>query len=129
MFNGLNYSAGTDQLRCAPDNFSQDGGFAFVLGHDEPLTFVRLKVGDAVSVWQHKDVGTSKVMRARLRCRGSQSMPGTTKWRFSVFVDGVEKTHRICVVKQTVDFVNLAVNLAGLAGEHSIAFVLKLMEA
>ena len=128
-FNGFNFERGVEQGRCAPDHFSQDGDFALVLGHDEPLTFVRLKVGDMMSVHQTKDVGTTKVLKVRCRCRAPEFMPGTTNWRFSIYVDGVEKTFRICQVGQTVDYVNLAVNLSGLVGAHSIAFVLKLAES
>lgn len=127
-FNGLNFDFGAEQGRCDPDNFSQDGAFALVLGHDEPLTFQRLKVGDKMAVRQTADVGTTKVIKVRCRVRGPSSMPGTTKWRFSMTVDGVEKTYRICKVGQTVDYVNLAVNLTGLSGDHTIAFVLKLTE-
>ena len=56
-------------------------------------------------------------------------MPGDTKWRLSLYVDGVEKTHRICTPETLMDYVSFAVNLSGLAGVHSIAFVLKLMES
>lgn len=126
--NAFNREFGDNQGRCEPDNFSSDGAYSLVLGHDEPLTFARLRVGDFISVFQTSDIGTTKVLKARVRCRGPEFMPGTTKWRFSLYVDGVEKTHRICTPESLTDYVSLAANLSGLTGVHSIAFALKLAE-
>ncbi len=127
-FNALNYDGGSDQGRCTPDHFSQNGDYALVLGHDEPLTFQRFRVGDYMVVHQTQDIGSTKLFKVRCRVRGPEEMPNTIRWRFSIFVDGVEKAYRICNTNQTVDYVNMAVNMAGLAGVHAIAFVLKLEE-
>lgn len=127
-FNALNREFGTEQGRCEPDNFSSDGTYSFVLGHDEPLTLARVRVGDFMSVHQTADIGATKVLKARVRCRGPEFMPGTTKWRLSLYVDGVEKTHRICTPETLMDYVSFAVNLSGLSGTHSIAFILNLTE-
>lgn len=127
-FNAFNRDFGVEQGRCEPDHFSSDGTYSLVLGHDEPLTFARLRVGDFISVHQTAGIGATKVLKARVRCRGPEYMPGTTKWRFSLYVDGVEKAHRICSVGSLADYINFAVNLTGETGTHSIAFVLKLVE-
>ena len=128
-FNAFNKQFGTEQGRCAPDNFSSDGTYAFTMGHDEPLTFARLRVVDRISISQTADIGTTKVLKARVRCRGPEFMPGDTNWRLSLYIDGVEKTHRICTAETLTDFVSFAANLTGYAGSVSIAFVLKLMES
>ena len=128
-FNAFNKEFGTEQGRCDPDHFSSDGTYAFTLGHDEPLTFARLRVGDFISIAQTADIGTTKLLKARVRCRGPEFMPGATKWRLSLYIDGVEKTHRICNVETLTDYVSFAVNLSAYSGSVSIAFALKLMES
>lgn len=128
-FNAFNAEFGAEQGRAEPDNFSSDGTYAFILGHDEPLTFARLRVGDFVSVHQTADIGTTKVFKARVRCRGPEYMPGDTKWRLSLYIDGVEKTARTCTVETLTDYVSFAANLTSYSGNVSIAFVLTLMES
>lgn len=127
-FNAFDREFGAEQGRCEPDHFSSDGTYSLVLGHDEPLTFARLRVGDFISVHQTADIGTTKVLKARVRCRGPEYMPGTSKWRFSLYVGGVEKTHRICTPGSLTDYVSFSANLSGLTGVLSIAFVLTLVE-
>lgn len=128
-FNALNREFGTEQGRADPDHFSSDGTYAFIMGHDEPLTFARLRVGDYMTVHQTADIGTTKILKARVRCRGPEFMPGTTKWRLSLYIDGVETTHRTCSVETLTDYVSFAVNLTSYSGNVSIAFALKLMES
>lgn len=129
-YSGFDYDAGDGQLRSEPENFAQDGDYALVLGHDYPNQGAYLRIGDYVSVWQSADIGATKILKMRVRARGPSYAPGDTQWVFSVWVDGVEQvsTRRVAAVNTLADYVDIAVNLAGLAGNHSIALVLRLEE-
>lgn len=129
-YSGFDFDAGEGQLRTEPENFAQDGDYALVLGHDRPGQGAYLRVGDYVSVWQAADIGNTKILKMRVRVRGPSYVPGDTQWVYSVWVNGVEKTstRRIAAVGSLADYLDIAVNLSGLAGMQSIALVLRLEE-
>ena len=127
-FGPFDFDFGSGQGRTAPANFAQDDEYALVLGHDRPLAAAYVRVGDFISVHQTADIGATKILKMRVRIRGPEYMPGDAYWVFSVYANLVEiaSTRRVATVGKTTDYVDIAVNLAGLAGVVPIALVLKL---
>lgn len=127
-FGPFDFDFGTSQGRSQPENFAQDELYALVLGHDRPNVGVYIKVGDRISVNQTADIGNTKILKARVRIRGPEYMPGDAYWQFSIYANLVEvaSTRRVAAVGKTVDYIDIAVNLSGESGVVPIALVLKL---
>jgi hypothetical protein len=116
--NAFNRDIGSKQGRLQPIGWlAPEGDYAFVLGYDAIGHAEQLLLGDYCEINQTADVGGDTcLMRASLRLRGPALFLAGASWRFSMRINDVEVAFVIIPVGRTLNKVDLAANVAKLAG-------------
>lgn len=118
---------GVESGRLQPSGWvAPEGDYAFVLGHDHAGVHRKFNIGDYVQISQSVDFGLGKVLRMRVRLRPPAQITVGAYWAFQILVDGVEKYRRTMKRSQQRDLNDIAINVAGYAGAHTLQLRLAL---
>jgi len=118
---------GTESGRLQPSGWiAPEGDFAFVLGHDHAGVHRKFNIGDYVQIAQSVNFGLAKVLRMKARLRPPAEITVGAYWAFQILIDGVEKYRRTMRRSQQRDLNDIAINVAGYAGTHSLQLRLAL---
>lgn len=121
---------GTRQGRIQPTGATPaQGEWSFVLGSDAPGYFELLNPGDSVTVGQLADWTAADLVRVTAVLRPATAIPAGVHWRFSLLVDGAEVVGQDMPQGATRTRIDMAANVANLAGDREVSFRLQLLGA